>query len=138
MPPRTMTCFASSWSFKPTPLDPPRPLRDLFWTRLGRGLDGVFCHFPAPPSPQPQSPQPLPQNPVPRENFFCSDGIRAHHFTKQTQLPLRALRGSAVSIPPLSGYKTNPPSACIRVHPDSHRSRAHSKSAFALVTVHPQ
>src|SRR5687768_12454256 len=114
MPPHTMTCFASSWSFKPTPLYPPRPLRDLCWTRFRRGFDVAFYHLPAPPSPQPQSPQPLPQNPVPRENFFFSDGIRAHHFTKRTQLPLCVLRGSAV-LSPVPDYGTNPPSASIRV-----------------------
>src|SRR5687768_3338189 len=38
-----MTCFASSWSFKPSPLDPPRPLRDLFWTGFGRGFLSLSC-----------------------------------------------------------------------------------------------
>src|SRR5688572_12522456 len=46
------------------------PTPDLFGTRLGRGLDGVFYHLPAPPSPQPQCPQPLPQDPVLRAFFF--------------------------------------------------------------------
>src|SRR5688572_8740370 len=66
--PRALSsCFmCSCFTFPPTGTFP-----DLFGTRLGRGLDGVFYHLPAPPSPQPQPPQPLPQNPVPG-TFFLS------------------------------------------------------------------